>query len=59
MLWLPEQSEEGAAEGSGVEDMKMDIEKKTATVKFDPTKTNTEALAQATAKAGFPATIRK
>ena len=43
----------------GVQVAKMDLEKKTATVKFDPTKTNTEALVQATAKAGFPSTIRK
>lgn len=43
----------------GVEATKMDLEKKTATVKFDPAKTNTEALVQAMAKAGFPSTVRK
>lgn len=43
----------------GVEDTKLDLDDKTATVKFDPTKTNTDALIQATAKAGFPSTIRK
>jgi len=43
----------------GVEDVKLDIEKKTATVKFNPVKTTTEALVQATAKAGFPSTVRR
>lgn len=43
----------------GVQDAQMDLDKKTATVKFDPAKTNIEALTQATAKAGFPSTARK
>jgi mercuric ion binding protein len=43
----------------GVEDTKLDLEKKTVTVKFDRAKTNTEALVRATAKAGFPSTVRK
>lgn len=43
----------------GVEDTKLDLDRKTATVKFDPAKTNTEALVKATKDAGFPATIRK
>jgi mercuric ion binding protein len=43
----------------GVERTKMDLDNKTATVKFDPSKTNADALVQATAKAGFPATVRR
>lgn len=43
----------------GVEDTKMDIEKKTATMKFDPAKTNIDALVQATVKTGFPSTVRE
>ena len=38
----------------GVADAKVDIEKKTATVRFDPDKVNAAALVQATANAGFP-----
>ncbi len=43
----------------GVEDTKLDLDQKTATVKFDPAKTNTETLVKATKNAGFPATVRK
>jgi mercuric ion binding protein len=43
----------------GVEEAKMDFDQKTATVRFDPAKTNPQALMQATADAGFPSTIRK
>ena len=40
---------------SGVSDTKIDYDKKTATVKYDPDKTNTAALIKATTDAGFPA----
>lgn len=43
----------------GVEDAKVDLNRKNATVKFDPDKTNPDALAAATAKAGFPSTVHK
>lgn len=43
----------------GVEDTKLDLDSRTATVKYDPAKTNTDALAKATAAAGFPSTARK
>lgn len=43
----------------GVQDAQLDLDKKTATVKFDPAKTHIEALTQATAKAGFPSAVRK
>lgn len=42
----------------GVEDAKVDFDHKTATVKFDPAKANTAALAKATTDAGFPSTLR-
>lgn len=43
----------------GIEDVTLDIEKKTATVKFNPMKNITEAVVEATAKAGFPSTVRR
>ena len=43
----------------GVEDAKVDFDHKTATVKFDPAKANTAALAKATTDAGFPSTLHK
>ena len=43
----------------GVEDAKIDFDHKTATVKFDPTKANTAALAKATTDAGFPSMLHK
>ena len=38
----------------GVSDAKIDLVKKTATVKFDPDKANVAALVHATTNAGFP-----
>ena len=43
----------------GVEDATVDFDHKTATVKFDPAKANTAALAKATTDAGFPSTLHK
>lgn len=43
----------------GVAEATIDYDKKTATVHFDPDKTNTAALTKATTEAGFPATARK
>ncbi|MDQ3261309.1 MAG: cation transporter [Burkholderiales bacterium] len=43
----------------GVEDTKIDVAQKTATVKFDPAKANTAALMKATTDAGFPSTVHK
>ena len=41
----------------GVAGAKVDYDKKTATVKFDPEKANLAALVRATTNAGFPAKI--
>jgi len=43
----------------GVDEVKMDAEKHTAEVKFDPAKVSPEKLAQAVTEAGYPATPRK
>lgn len=43
----------------GVAGAKIDYEKKTATVRFDPEKVSPAALAKATTDAGFPATPRR
>lgn len=43
----------------GVGDVKMDAEKHTAEVKFDPAKVSPEQLAKAVTEAGYPATRRK
>lgn len=43
----------------GVEDAKVDLDRKNATVKFDPDKTSLDALTAATTKAGFPSTVHK
>ena len=43
----------------GVTDAKIDLDQKTATVKFDPDKTNIATLVKATTNAGFPATAHK
>ncbi len=43
----------------GVIEAKVVFENKTATVTFDPDKTNVEALIKATTNAGYPATLRK
>ena len=41
----------------GVAGAKVDYDKKTATVKFDPEKANLAALVRATTDAGFPAKL--
>lgn len=41
-----------------VDEAKVDFDTKTATVTFDPAKTNVEALIQATTNAGYPATVK-
>lgn len=43
----------------GVIEATSDFETKTATVTFDPTKTSIEALTQATAKAGYPSSVKQ
>jgi mercuric ion binding protein len=42
----------------GVQEAVMDLDKKTATVKFDSSKTDAQALIKATAQAGFPSKVR-
>ena len=42
----------------GVSDVKVDFEKKTATVTFDPDKAKPETLTNATTNVGFPSTVR-
>ncbi|VAW95111.1 hypothetical protein MNBD_GAMMA23-456 [hydrothermal vent metagenome] len=44
---------------AGVVDAKADYDNKTATITFDPDKTNVEALIKATANAGYPSTLKK
>lgn len=43
----------------GVENAKVDFKSKRAIVAFDPAKTSPEALARATADAGFPSTVNQ
>ena len=43
----------------GVTDAKVDFDKKTATVHFDPDRVNTPALVKATTDAGYPSTAHK
>lgn len=43
----------------GVIEAKAEFETKTATVIFDPTKTNVEALMKATENAGYKSTLKK
>lgn len=43
----------------GVSDVKIDFEKKTATVLLDKDKVDVAMLTKATADAGFPSTLRK
>lgn len=43
----------------GVIEAKSNFDTKTATVKYDPAKTNVEALTKATANAGYPSTVKK
>ncbi len=42
----------------GVQEAVVDLDKKTATVKFDSGKTDAQTLAKATAQAGFPSKVR-
>jgi mercuric ion binding protein len=42
---------------AGVIEAKVDYDHKTATVKYDPDKTNPSALVTATANAGFPSSL--
>lgn len=44
---------------SGVTEAKASYDTKTATVTFDPAKTNVEALIKATTEAGYPSTLKK
>jgi len=43
----------------GVIEAKSDYKTKTATVTFDPDKTNVNALTNATANTGYPSTLKK
>ena len=43
----------------GVVSAKADFDSKTATVNFDPDKTNIGALTQATANAGYPSSVKQ
>ncbi len=43
----------------GVSTAKVDLDTKTATVRFDPDKASPAALVKATTNAGFPATVHK
>ena len=43
----------------GVTNVSVDVDKKEVTVRFDPTKANATDLTAATAKRGFPSSIRK
>lgn len=43
----------------GVNQARIDFEKKTATVRFDADKTSAAALVTATTEAGYPSTARK
>jgi mercuric ion binding protein len=43
---------------NGVQSVRIDFDAKTATVVFDPTVTSVEAIAAASADAGYPATVR-
>ena len=43
----------------GVTEASASLETKTATVTFDPEKTNVEALIKATTNAGYPSTLKK
>lgn len=44
---------------SGVSAIKVDFDKKTAIVTFDPDKAQPELLTQATTNAGYPSTIQQ
>lgn len=43
----------------GVNKVAIDVDKKEVTVQFDPAKTTVEQLTSATAKKGFPSSLRK
>jgi len=43
---------------SGVSTVKVDFDKKTATVAYDPDKVQPPALTKATTNAGYPSTVR-
>ncbi len=43
---------------AGVQNVEVDSDRKTASVKFNSQKTNIEALISATTNAGYPATVR-
>jgi mercuric ion binding protein len=43
---------------NGVQNVEVDSDKKTASVKFNAQTTNIEALISATTNAGYPATVR-
>ena len=43
----------------GVQEVNVDSDAESATVTFDPQKTNTKALINATTNAGYPATVRQ
>jgi mercuric ion binding protein len=43
----------------GVTDAKVDFDKKTASISFDPDKANLAALTKATADAGYPSSVHK
>ncbi|MGH8352139.1 MAG: mercury resistance system periplasmic binding protein MerP [Pseudomonas sp.] len=44
---------------SGVSAVKVDFDKKTATVTYDPDQAPPEALTKATTNAGYPSAVRK
>ena len=44
---------------SGVTDAKVDFDKKTASVSFDPDKASPAALTKETADAGYPSSVQK
>lgn len=44
---------------SGVSDVQVDLDQKTATVIYDPDMAQPEALTEATANAGYPSSVQK
>lgn len=43
----------------GVTDVRVDFDRRTATVTFDPQRTSVEALQRATTHAGYPSTVAR